>query len=178
MNTERIQIRIVMVALTLALSAILPACAPWSTYPPVETKMAQKVTKPTFEPVPTVMAVAVNYAKDRYLNGQDVAINLPEGAAADAYEKLFRKLGYGRPMTMPGEPNITIQEVRTRGLNAQTDVVYQRADGLYQLVTLTMSRGALDKYKVTETRVWQLRNVPAPTPHYVPPPVEEPKKSS
>jgi hypothetical protein len=151
-------------------------CSPWSTYPPVETSMAQRMSKPTFEPVPTVMTVAVQYAKDHFMQGHDFAINLPEGTPADVYEKVFHKLGFGRPMVMPNEAALHIQEVRTRGFNAQVDVIYPRTDGLNQMATLTMSRGALDKYKVTDVRIWQSRNLQLPAPHYVAPPPEPVKE--
>jgi hypothetical protein len=151
------------------LTIILAACAPSSTYPPVET--TARLTKPTFEPVPTVIATAIRYAQENYTKDQDVAINLPPGVPAAAYDKVFAKLGGGRPMMNPDEPAIHITEVRTRNFNAQVDMIYPRADGLNQFVTLSMKRSVLENYRVERARPWQLRDVASMAPNYVVPQV-------
>ena len=156
---------------------LLTACAPWSTYPPVETAMAQKMSKETFEPVPTVMAVALQYGRDHYAGGREVAINLPEGTPAAAYDKVIKKLGWGHPLMMPTDEALHVITVRTRGMNAETDLIFKRSDGLNQMVTLKMSRGAFQKYKVTDARLWQMRDLKAPQPNYTPPPASQPGKS-
>ena len=174
---------------TLATLALLGAalsaaagCSPWSTYPPVEVSAAQKLTRPTFEPVPTVMATAIRYARSTYLEGREVAINLPRGAPAEAYDKVFAKLdaegGGGRPMTVPGEPALHIVEVRTRAMDAQVDLIYPRADGLNQFVTLTLRREVFEDWRVKSARPWRLRNVELPQPNYVPPPATDEKPAS
>lgn len=147
---------------------LLNACAPSATYPPVET--TAKLAKPTFEPVPTVLATAIRFVQENYTKGQDLAINLPQGVPAEAYDKVFEKLGGGRPMMIPDEPAIHIQEVRTRNFNAQADVIYARADGFNQLVTLTMKRTMFENFRVERVRPWQLRDVMAMAPNYVAPP--------
>lgn len=163
--------RLKLLAASGGLAIVLAACAPSSTYPPVET--TARLTKPTFEPVPTVIATAIRYAQQNYVKDQDVAINLPPGVPAEAYDKVFAKLEGGRPMTVEGEPALHITEVRTRNFNAQVDMIYPRADGLNQFVTLTMKRSVLENYHVVRARPWQLRDVTAMAPNYVAPPVEE-----
>jgi hypothetical protein len=162
-------------ALIIALPiALLTGCSPWATYPPVESKTAQALTKPTFEPVPTVMAVAIDYARDNYTPGKELPINLPDGADWEVYDKVFTKLAHGgTPMTKRGEPALCIQEVRTRAFEAQVDVVYPRADGLNQLVTLSLEREVFKDWRVKSARPWQIRNVEMPDPHYVGPTAEE-----
>lgn len=149
-----------------ALAIFLIGCSPSGTYPPVE--ITGKLIKPTHEPIPTLMAVAIRYARENYGKDQDLAINLPAGTTAEAYETVFKKVGGGRPMMDSGEKAIHIQEVRSRNFNAQVDLIYPRADGLNQLVTLTLHRGMLEKYRVERARAWQIRDVEAPEPSYVP----------
>jgi hypothetical protein len=147
----------------------LSGCTQWSTYPPIETTQALS-NRPAARPVPAVMAASITYAQQRYLTGEEAAINLPEGTPAEAYEAVLAKLGGGRPMLLPGEPTIHIQEVRTRGFDAQTDLIYQKSNGFYQLVTLTLRGNMMETYRVTSARPWQVRHLAAPGPHYVPPP--------
>jgi hypothetical protein len=154
----------------VVISASLSACAPWATYPPVESKAFQSMSRETFEPVPTVMVVALQYGREHYANDQEVAINLPEDTPAAAYDKVIKKLGWGRPLMLPTDDALHIIEVRTRGFNGEVDMIYQRSDGLHQMVTISMSRTVVNRYKVTGTRVWQLRDLKAPQPTYVPPP--------
>lgn len=154
----------------------LNACSPWATYPPVETKMAQSMTRETFEPVPTVMAVALQYARDKYYPEQDVAINLPAGTPAMVYDKVIKKLGWGHPLVIPDDVALFVSEVRTRSFNGQVDLIHRRTDGLYEMVTISMSRGPVNKYKVDGFRIWQWRNLQAPMPNYVEPPASQPAK--
>ena len=124
------------------------------------------------------MAASVKFAQDNLVAGQDLAINLPNGANAESYEKVFAKLGGGRPMVNDGEPAIHLREVRTRGMHAEADLIYSRTDGLNQLVTLKLERTLFETYSVKDHKVWQLRSVAAPMSNYVAPPppalVEEP----
>jgi hypothetical protein len=173
MRHGRINSTLVAPAVGVALTIALSACAPSATYPPVET--TAKLTKPTFEPMPTVMAAAIKFTRENYTKDLDLPINLPAGMPPQAYDKVFAKLGDGRPMTTAGEPAIHITEVRTRTFNAQVDLIYPRRDGFNQFITLTMKRSVLENYRVDRVRPWQLRDVTAMTPNYVapPPPPEE-----
>lgn len=159
----------------LAAASLLTACSPWSTYPPVEVKTATKLTRETWEPVPTVMAAAVRYARDRFTPDEDLPVNLPEGTPSTVYDKVFAKLGYGRPLLNAGEKAVHVTEVRTRGFNAQVDLVYTKPTGMNQLVTLTLTRTLVDPWHVTGSRPWQLRDFTVPAPNYVPPPVVDDK---
>lgn len=164
--------------LSLAVLVGVAGCAPWATYPPVETSAAAKVSKPTYEPVPTVIAAAVRHMRDRHMGGEDVAINLPEGAPAEAYDKVIERLGWGKPMTEPNEKAVHIVEVRTRGFNAQADVIFARPGGLNQMMTLTMRRATFGGYEVTAVRPWNLRAMATPKPNYVAPPPPTPEETT
>lgn len=158
----------------LAPIVLLSACSPWATYPPVETKAAQALAKPTFEPVPTVMAVAIDYSRDNYTPGKELPINLPAGADWEVYDKVFTKLAHGgTPMTKRGQPALCIEEVRTRAFEAEVDVVYPRGDGLNQLATLQLERELFKDWRVKTARQWQIRSIEMPDPNYVPPTAEE-----
>jgi hypothetical protein len=155
-------------------------CSEWSTYPTVEVKAGTVLARPESRTVVSVMAASVKYAQDNLVAGQDLAINLPKGANAESYDKVFAKLGGGRPMLDDGEPAIHLQEVRTRGMHAEADLIYSRTDGLNQLVTLRLERTLFETYSVKDHKVWQLRSVAAPMANYVPPPIapaetEDPK---
>jgi hypothetical protein len=63
--------------------------------------------------------------------------------------------------------------VRTRAFEAEVDVVYPRADGLNQLVTLELERELFKDWRVKSARPWQLRNVEMPEPTYIAPTAEE-----
>lgn len=160
-----------MIGLVMA-AGVLSSCAPWSTYPPVET--TGRFTKPTFEPMPTVMATAIRFAQEKYVKDQNLPINLPEGTPAQAYQKVFEKLGKGEGHTDPAKKALHITQVRTRGFDAQVDLIYPRADGLHQQVTLTLRGNALFKYRVVSERPWRLRDVTPPAPSYVPIPEKNP----
>ena len=152
-------------------------CAQWSTYPPIETTQKWS-NRPAARPVPAVMAASYAYVRERYMHGEDAAINLPEGTPAQAYDAVLAKLGSGKPMTMPGEPTIHIQEVRTRGFDGQSDVIYQKSDGFYQMVTLTLRGNMMEKYNVLSAHEWQLPNLAAPGPNYIAPPPPAPAEQA
>jgi hypothetical protein len=154
----------------------MTGCSPWSTYPSIETPMATKLTRPTFEPVPTVMAESIKYAREHYIKNEDLPVNLPVGANWKVYDAVFEKLGSGRHMTEVGEKALHITEVRTRGFDAQVDMIYPREDGLYQSVTLTLSRSVVDPFHVTTARQWQVRDLKSPEPTYIGPTPEEMEK--
>jgi hypothetical protein len=152
----------------------LASCAPMSTYPPVEYAAATKITRPTFEPVPTVMAVAIEYARQHLTPDSDPAINLPRGAGPEVYEKIIKKLdGEGRPMTRSDEPAIHIVEVRTRGFHGEVDMIYTKPEGFNDFVTLFLRRSAVENWHVDRTRPWRMRSITLPQPNYVPPPVDD-----
>jgi hypothetical protein len=152
----------------------LAGCSSWSTYPQVETKAARVFSQPTREPVPTIMAAALNYTQREYTVGKELPINLPDGCNWEAYQRVFERVsGEPRPMLKAGEPAIAITEVRTRAWDAEVDLVYPRGDGLNQLVTIDLSRDVTKPWHVKSARLWQIRDVTLPDPTYVAPTAEQ-----
>ena len=165
----------VMSFMVFGLATTMTGCSEWSTYPTVEVKAGTVLARPESRTVVSVMAASIKYAQDNLVKGQNLAINLPKGTPAEAYDKVFAKLGDGRPLRDDGDLAIHVQEVRTRGMNAEVDLIYPRADGLNQLVTLRLERTLFEMYSVKDHRLWELRSVAAPTANYVappPPPIE------
>lgn len=162
------------VALAACTLLLFAGCSPWATYPPVEVAPAQAMTKETFEPLPTVMALSIDYVRETYLPGQDLAVNLPAGSGWQSYEKVFEKTkADDRPLMQSSEKAVHIKEVRTRAFDAECDVIYPRADGLNQLVTLKLQREVFKDWRVKSARLWQIRDIAAPDPSYVAPTPEE-----
>ncbi len=139
----------------VCIGVLLAGCAPWATYPPVEH--TEGLARPAYEPVPTLMAKAITFAHDRYMAADEVVINLPEGVTPNVYNIVLRKIGRGRPMTDNDENAYTVQEIRTRGPEAQVDLVYPRSDGLHELVTLYFKNHLIDGWKIESTRLWRIR---------------------
>jgi hypothetical protein len=162
-----------LLAAAFLLIGLASGCQQWSTYPPVE--LTARLQRPAAEPVPTVIAESIRYAREKFLDGRDLPINLPQGVSAAVYDKVFAHLGGGRPMQAAGESAIHITEVRTRAMNAQVDMIYPRADGIHQFVTLTLEHGMFEKWRVVRSKPWVMRDVVPPGPNYVSPPPEQPK---
>lgn len=177
MSQGRTVARVVRIAFFLAVCGAIGGCQQWSTYPPIEMPITARMQRPAAEPVPNIIAISIQYAEDRLGVEKGLPINLPEGVPASVYEKVFAHLGGGRPMTQPGERAIHIKEVRTRGMDAQVDMLYPRSDGLYQFATLTLGHYVFEKWQVRSVRKWGVPAVP-PVPNYVapPPPKEKEEK--
>ena len=153
-----------MVCMLTALIALLASgCAPMATYPPVEHTRA--LSRPAYEPIPTLMAESFRYAHERYQVADELIFNLPEGVTTNVYHMVARKLGEARPMFADDERAYTISEIRTRGSEAQADLIYPRADGLHQLVTIYFKASLLDGWKVASTRQWRIYSQ-APQPRF------------
>jgi hypothetical protein len=132
------------------------------------------MTSETFEPLPTVMALAIDYARAEYVPGKDYPVNLPAGSGWQSYEKVFEKTqGDDTPMKTVGEAALHITQVRTRAFDAEVDLVYPRGDGLNQLVTMKLNREVFEDWRVISARLWQIRDVEIPDPTYTPPTPEE-----
>jgi len=140
-------------------------CAPFATYPPVEGSVG--IDNPTFAPVPTIIADAVEYVHTRYGEGRETyAVNLPEGAPPRAYEFVLNRLENAEPATSREQWTYHIQQIRSRGLNAEADVIFPREDGPPGLITLHM-RKSMSGYRVESTKLWRIP-AEAPPPNYVP----------
>jgi len=156
--------------LMLGLVLGLGGCSEWSTYPTVEVKAGTVLARPESRTVVSVMAASVKYVEDNLVKDAALPINLPKGTPPEAYDKVFAKLGHGQPMVSDADEAIHVQEVRTRGMNSEADLIYPRADGLNQLVTLKLECTLFETYSVKDYKLWQLRSVAAPLSNYVAPP--------
>ena len=147
-------------------SSLLAGCAPWATYPPVET--TADLAQPTYEPFPTLMALAVIDAHNEWGTvDEGIVYNLPVGTPLDVYEKVNRRLDIrlgqkddspsARPMSESDPAGYHILAVRTRGTDAEVDVIYPRADGLPELVTIYYSRSLVRDFSVDRFRPWRIR---------------------
>ncbi|MCZ6851309.1 MAG: hypothetical protein O7F17_06685 [Planctomycetota bacterium] len=147
----------------------LSACAGSVTYPPPEgsTELGEAAPKP----VPTLMTRAIRFARDRYGDDDAFAINLPPGTPAAVYDEVIARLGAGRPMLEVGETAYHVTKVILRWSDAKVDLVYPRADGYYDFVTISFRRDLVRGYEFAGTRLWRTGNRPPP-PHYAPQPVE------
>lgn len=160
----------VLFLLLLVASLHFGGCAAWTTYPPIPG--ALRVGHPELEPLPTIMAEAIRYSNERYLELEEPVFNLPEGVSERAYDSVTRRLRAGRPMHDPNEPAMHVREIRVRGTDAQADVIFPREDGLYQLVTLYMKQRPVNRYEVQDTRLWRIYVQP-PQPNYPAPELQE-----
>ena len=156
------------IAALLGLSlVVVSACAPFATYPPVDG--AVQLSSPTIEPIPTLMAESIRYAQSRYGDGAGgFAINLPPNTPTAVYETVIGRLGRCHPQFDRDEPAYHVTSVRARGLTAEVDLFYPRADGFYDFVTISFRRDVLSGYEVLSTRLWRTNDQP-PEPNYRPP---------
>ena len=77
-----------LIPITL-IAFMLAGCAPYASYPPIENTAA--VTDPTFEPVPTVITTAIEWARARESSSNEEptsAFLLPVGTSNKAYEQI------------------------------------------------------------------------------------------
>ena len=142
-------------ATTALIIFILAGCSPYASYPPVENTAA--VTDPTFEPVPTVIATALEWARVRESGSTaDDALNftLPAGSAERAYEKIEDRIP-GAARATPGTPAIDIKSIRVRGFDATVDVTIPREGRNPMLYTLTLKSMPFEQWKVIGERRWR-----------------------
>lgn len=154
------------ITLTTLLVLALGGCAAVATYP--GEKGTVDLSAPANEPIPTLMAVAIQYTYARYGDEDDFAINLPPGTKSALYDKVIRKVGAGHPMQDPDEPAYHITKVMARGLDGKVDIFYPLPDGTYEYATLTFHRDPLQGYLHERTRVWRTGDQPPP-PGYIAP---------
>ena len=145
----------------LALSGFFAtACAPAITYPPEEGVVMSRSA--ASEPVPTLMAKAIEYAHDQWGDGGEIAINLPAGTPIAVYDKVFKRLGTGHPMEDPNEPAYHVTRVSSQASEAIIDLFYPKPGGTYGFVTLTFRMQLVGGYQRSITRVWQIGDQPPP----------------
>ncbi len=142
-------------------------CAPFATYPPDEGSLTE--SRSDLEPVPTVMAKAINHAhQENGGSGDNFAYNLPPGTRPDVYALVEERLGgAGHPQASVDELAYHVSKVRIRGRWAMVDVFYPKADGSYQFATVTLLGDVWVGYHVENTRLWETGDEP-PSPSYAP----------
>lgn len=151
-------------ALAVAGALMAGSCAPFATYPPIEG--ARSIDNPAYEPVPSIMAAAIQHVHARFGGEREYFINLPAGCPAKVYDLVIRKLGAGAPMTQHDQWTYHVTQVRSRAMNAECDLVFPRAGGGVGQITLHL-RKELSGYSVQSSKIWNLP-VEVPPPHYVP----------
>src|SRR5262245_20803381 len=77
MNTGRISGILGCAAVGALLAAAVTGCQQYATYPPVE--VTAKLQRPAAEPVPTIIATSIQYARDNFVASKTLPINLPAG---------------------------------------------------------------------------------------------------
>ncbi|MHC5002680.1 MAG: hypothetical protein ACYTJ0_06120 [Planctomycetota bacterium] len=156
----------VMVMLVGAVSA---GCAPWATYPPIETK--SPLTSAELPPFPTLMAEAIWHVNYEYGAGtHDFAFNLPPGTTPLVYEKVRRRLGdgVGHPQADLAGPAVHVSSVRSRGTVGEVDVIFPRDDGLYEMVTVRLRNEIFRGWYVADDRRWRFPIEAPPPPSFTP----------
>ena len=145
----------------LGLSGLVAtACAPAITYPPEEGVMTSQSA--ASEPVPTLMAKAIEYAHDQWGDGGEIAINLPAGTPVSVYDKVIERLGTGHPMEDPNEPAYHVTRVSSQASEALVDLFYPKSGSTYGFVTLTFRMQLVGGYQHSITRVWHIGDQPPP----------------
>jgi len=135
--------------------ALVAGCAPYSSYPPVEETSG--LTHPTFEPVPTNNATAIEWGRARE-QGQvaeaPLTFTLPRDSSTITYEKILDRLEGSRRGT-GDEPAIAIRSVRVRGFDALVDISIPRDRGEPLLYTLDLKSKPFQEWEVTAHRRWR-----------------------
>lgn len=142
----------------------LTGCQQYATYPPVE--VTAHMQRPEAEPVPTIIAQTVVYARERYTISADLPLNLPEHMTAATYDRVFAHLQGGQPMQHAAESALHITAVRTRGQHAQVDLVFPATSGFHESCTIELERGLFEEWRVTGARKWAFGRVQPPSPNY------------
>lgn len=157
--------RITMPVMALAMTvATLSACSPVATYPSDSRALTLNTIVP--EPVPTLMAEAIDYACTTYDPDGDPAFNLPAGTSMKLYDRVIAHLGNGHPQVSPLETAISITKVRSRGFEGSVDLFIPNIDGSHSFATLTFRRDAFSGYRHIRTKWWDIAETP-PAVNYV-----------
>ena len=143
----------------VALSAllILPACAPFATYPPDGDGPN---TYPWMAPGPEVMATGLMQAHARIAPDSPFVYNLPPGISRMAWDDVQVRLGAdARPME-PGDKVVwDLQRFGVRNTRAFADIGYWD-NGKAVLITVSMERENIAPFKVTHVQRWYVSLTP------------------
>lgn len=153
---------IVVVALMCcSLPAVLGGCNMKAAYPQQD---GWQQLDPFLDPVPQVMARALDASHAATDPSVPLIWNLPPGMQRTVWNKVGVLLGTGAtPMTKDGERVWSVERVRVNGSLAEADIVWRNADGLWQLMTVHLEGAALAPYRVTYLQRWRLPESAAPS---------------
>lgn len=145
---------------SLAIVAVLIAiagCAPWSSYPPIEN--GGSILNPRFEPVPTLLSKSIRYVHQNYGLEGAYSFALPVGMPESLPGTLTSRLGPDATHTEnPVTADYRVLQVRARGSEGEVDLTYRRADGLEQMVTVTLEKPLpLEPYRIVHAKSWRIR---------------------
>lgn len=135
--------------------ALVAGCAPYSSYPPVEETSG--LTHPTFEPVPTIIASAIEWGRDREdgeIAEAPLVFALPRDSSDITYEKIEDRIE-GSRRAAEDEPAIAIRSVRVRGFDALVDISVPRDRGEPLLYTLDLKSKPFQGWEVVAHRRWR-----------------------
>ena len=147
-------------------AATLSACTTLATYPS-DSRAELSPEATVNEPVPKLIAAAIDYAGSTEGSVGDPAINLPDGSGMRLYEQVIGRLGRGHAQIDPDEPAYSITKVRARGLEGEVDLFIPNVDGSYSFATLTFRRNPFAEFRHTRTRWWSLAEQPPGINHVV-----------
>jgi hypothetical protein len=138
----------------LALPAMLGGCNMKAAYPQQD---GWQQLDPFLDPVPQVMARALDASHAATDPSVPLVWNLPPGMQKTVWNKVSTLLGPGAvAMTKDGERVWSVERVRVNGSFAEVDVLWRNADGLWQLMTVHLEGAALAPYRVTYLQRWRL----------------------
>lgn len=145
---------IVVSLILLALPAMLGGCNMKAAYPQQD---GWQQLDPFLDPVPQVMARALDASHAATDPSVPLVWNLPAGMQKTVWNKVSTLLGPGAvAMTKDGERVWSVERVRVNGSFAEVDVLWRNADGLWQLMTVHLEGAALAPYRVTYLQRWRL----------------------
>ena len=145
---------IVVSLILLALPAMLGGCNMKAAYPQQD---GWQQLDPFLDPVPQVMARALDASHAATDPSVPLVWNLPPGMQKTVWNKVSTLLGPGAvAMTKGGERVWSVERVRVNGSFAEVDVLWRNADGLWQLMTVHLEGAALAPYRVTYLQRWRL----------------------
>ncbi len=147
-------------------AATLSACTTLATYPS-DSRAELSPEANVNEPIPKLIAAAIDYAGSTEGSVGDPAINLPDGSGMRLYEQVIGRLGRGHAQIDPDEPAYSITKVRARGLEGEVDLFIPNVDGSYSFATLTFRRNPFAEFRHTRTRWWSLAEQPPGINHVV-----------
>lgn len=156
--SNQIQIRTRLfrwVALSVLL--VLPACAPFATYPPDGNGPR---TYPWMAPGPEVMATGLMQAHARIAPDSPFVYNLPAGISRMAWDDVQNRLGSNARPMKPGDTVVwNLERFGIRNTRAFTDIGYWQ-DGKGVLITVSMERQNIAPFKVTHVQRWYVSMEP------------------